>query len=331
MLRQRRTEEQGAFTVLVAISLLCLLGLTGLVIDGGRAYAARRGAQNAADAAALAGTGALNDVLFDSTGQEAVVHEAVVASVAANDVNGIPECRLVDEAQSDLGPCPESNTGAGLPSTVAGVSVRARDNQDGSFIKALGIDGFSASAVATAQIQALRQGSSPFLICGLDSSQQGFDPPLLLQSGSTWTINPAAINQTYELHAPQVPDCGAGSESFKGLGDGSAVVPVPGWWEGETGVHAGPIRNIVARADGCTSTDGFNTSAGCTLIVPICVDGNGTGTAVEFYCVRFGIFRVSQSNANSHEAVFLGAGIVRSGQGGGRPVANEARVIKLSR
>jgi hypothetical protein len=330
MLRRKGTDERGAFTVLVAISLLCLLGLTGLVIDGGRAYAARRGAQNAADAAALAGAGALNGVLFDSVGQEAVVREAVVASLAANHVNGTPECRLVDETRSDLGPCPESNTGAGLPATVAGVSVRARDNQDGSFIKALGIEGFSASAVATAQIQALREGSSPFLICGLDSSEQGFDPPLLVQSGSTWTVNPAAVNRTYEMHAPQVPDCGAGSDSFKGLADPSAVVGVPGWWAGETGVHAGPIRNVVAGPGGCTTTDDFDTAAGCTLIVPICVDGNGTGTAVEFFCVRFGVFHVSQSNANSHEAVFLGAGVVRNGQGGGRPVANEARVIKLS-
>lgn len=330
MWRDKRNDERGAFTVLVAISLLCLLGLTGLVIDGGRAYAARRGAQNAADAAALAGAGALNGVLFDSVGQEAVVYGAVAASVAANRANGTPECRLVDETRADLGPCPESNTGAGLPATAAGVSVRARDNQQGSFIKALGIQAFSASAAATAQIQALREGSSPFLICGLDSSKQGFDPPILLQSGSAWVINPAAVNRTYELHAPQVPDCGAGSNSFKGLADPSAVVGVPGWWAAETGVQAGPIRNVVAGPNACTTTGGFGTAAGCTLVVPICVDGNGTGSSVEFYCVRFGIFRVSQTRSNAHQGVFLGAGVVRNGQGGGRPIANEARVIKLS-
>src|SRR5581483_7892674 len=174
---RRRTDERGAFTVLVAISLLCLLGLVGLVIDGGRAYAARRGAQNAADAAALAG----------------------------NHVNGTPECRLVDDTRADLGPCPSSNTGAGLPSTAAGVSVRARDNQDGSFIKALGISGFSAAAGATAQIEALRAAASPFLICGQDAARGGFDPPLLMESAGTWAVNPAAVNQSYEIHAAQVP------------------------------------------------------------------------------------------------------------------------------
>ncbi len=40
--------------VLVAVSLLTLTGVAGLVVDGGRAWADRRQAQNAADAAAMA-------------------------------------------------------------------------------------------------------------------------------------------------------------------------------------------------------------------------------------------------------------------------------------
>jgi Flp pilus assembly protein TadG len=317
--------------VLMAVSILALLGLTGLVVDGGRAYADHRATQNAADVAALAGAGALNQILFGSPGQEAAVHDAVVASLAANDVNGSPDCRLVDQAGTDLGACPASNTGAGLPATVAGVSVRASDSQSGSFIKALGISGFSASATATAQIEALRAGSSPFMICGLDAGHHGFDPPLLLASGSSWVVNPAAVGQTYGIHGPQVPDCGAGSAGFKGLTDGSANVPVPGWWAGDTGVHAGPVRNQVARSDACTTTDGFDNWTGCTIIVPICVAGQGSGTSTQLYCVRFGVFKVSQSHQNAHDAVFLGAGVVQDGQGGGKPVANEARLIKLSR
>ena len=330
MLHQRRSDDRGAFTVLLAISLLALLGLTGLVVDGGRAYADHRATQNAADAAALAGAGALNAILFANTGQEGAVNDAVVASLAANNVNGVPDCRLVDEAGTDLGACPTANTGAGLPATVAGVSVRARDSQNGSFIKALGISGFSAQAAATAQIEALRSGSSPFMICGLDAAHHGFDPPLLLASGSSWVVTPASVSQTYALHGPQVPDCGAGSDSFKGLADDTATVGVPGWWPGDTGVHAGPIRNVVARADACTTTDGLDNWTGCTLVVPICVDGRGSGTSTDLYCVRFGVFRVSQSHQNAHQAVFLGAGVVRDGQGGHKPVANETRLIKLS-
>jgi len=332
--RQRRTDdrdgERGAFVVLMAVSILALLGLTGLVVDGGRAYADHRATQNAADAAALAGAGALNSVLFAGAGQEAVVYNAVVASLAANNVNGSPDCRLVDQAGGDLGDCPTANTGAGLPAAVAGVSVRARDSQSGSFIKALGISGFSASASATAQIEALRAGSSPFMICGLDAAHGGFDPPLLLASGSSWVVNPAAVGQTYGIHGPQVPDCGAGSNSFKGLTDGSTNVAVPGWWQSDTGVHAGPVRNEVVRSDACTTTDGFDNWTGCTIVVPICVQGQGSGSGVQMYCVHFGVFSVSQSHANAHQAVFLGAGVIQDGPGGGKPVANEARLIKLS-
>jgi Flp pilus assembly protein TadG len=313
----------------MAISLLSLLGLTGLVVDGGRAYADHRATQNAADAAALAGAGALNGVLFNSAGQEATVHDAVVASLAANHVNGTVDCRLVDQAGTDLGACPATNTGAGLPATVDGVAVTARDSQNGSFIKALGISGFSAAASATAQIEALRGGSSPFMICGLDGQNQGFDPPLLLASGSSWVVNPAAVGQTYGIHGPQVPACGASGSGFKGLTDGGSYV-VPGWWQSDTGVHAGPVRNQVVSPDACTTTDGFDNFTGCTIVVPICVQGQGSGTSVQLYCVDFGVFRVSQSHANAHDAVFVGAGVVQDGQGGGKPLANEARLIKLT-
>jgi hypothetical protein len=330
MPRRRTSDDRGAMAVLLAVSLVALLGLTGLVIDGGRAYADRRAVQNSADAAALAGAGALNEILFDSTGQEKKVYDAVVASVAANHVNGSPDCRLTDEAGNDLGACPTSNTGSGLPSTVAGVSVRARDSQSASFIRVVGIAGFSVSAQATAQIQALRDGSSPFMICGLDAAHGGFDPPLLLASGTSWAINPAAINQTYAIHGPQVPSCGVGSNSFKGLVDDGTPASVPAWWPGDTGVHAGPVRNQVARPDACTTKDGFNNWTGCTIIVPLCAGGRGNGSNADLYCVRFGAFRVYQSHQNAHEAVFLGATVVKNGQGGHKPVSNEARVIKLT-
>ncbi len=46
--------ERGAAAIMVAISLLMLLGVTALAIDGSSAYNDRRGSQNAADNAALA-------------------------------------------------------------------------------------------------------------------------------------------------------------------------------------------------------------------------------------------------------------------------------------
>jgi len=92
------------------------------------------------------------------------------------------------------------------------------------------------------------------------------------------TVNPAAVNQVYGIHGPQVPSCGAGSNSFKGLVNDSTPSSVPAWWAGDTGVHAGPVRNQLARPDACTTTDGFDNWTGCTIIVPLCVDGRGNGS-----------------------------------------------------
>jgi hypothetical protein len=47
--------EKGQSMVVVALTLIMLVGMLALAIDGGFAYAARRNAQNAADAGALAG------------------------------------------------------------------------------------------------------------------------------------------------------------------------------------------------------------------------------------------------------------------------------------
>jgi hypothetical protein len=329
--RLRHCGEEGAMIVVLAIAMTAMLGLTGLVVDGGRAFADHRSVQNAADAAALAGTGALNGILFDNAGREGDVFDAVTGSLAANGVNGQADCALVDETGADLGPCPEADTGTGLPARAAGVAVTARDSQRGAFIKVLGISGFSATASASAQIQSLRRAASPFMICGLDAAHNGFDPPLLLGSAGAWTINPGAINHGYDIHGPQVPACGAGGNSFKGLVGDQTAHATPGWWPGGTGVKAGPIRNVLARPDACTTTEGFDNWTGCTLIVPLCVSGRGNGSNADLYCERFGAFRISQSHQNAHQAVFLGGAVVRTGQGGGKPAPNEPRLIKLTR
>ncbi len=59
MNRRDRKSEGGQSLVLFAIMLVALLGILGLVLDGGNLYAKRRTAQNAADAGALAGARAL--------------------------------------------------------------------------------------------------------------------------------------------------------------------------------------------------------------------------------------------------------------------------------
>ena len=49
-------RERGQMLVIVALGLTVLIAMAGLIIDGGMALSNRRQVQNAADAAALAGT-----------------------------------------------------------------------------------------------------------------------------------------------------------------------------------------------------------------------------------------------------------------------------------
>ncbi len=48
-------HEKGQALVLVTLAMIGLVGITGLVVDGGIAYTENRDFQNAADAAAMAG------------------------------------------------------------------------------------------------------------------------------------------------------------------------------------------------------------------------------------------------------------------------------------
>ncbi|TMD03428.1 MAG: hypothetical protein E6J02_13945, partial [Chloroflexi bacterium] len=54
MPRTTRNTERGQTLVLVAFSLIVLIGLVGLAVDGGRLFWERRTLQNAVDSAALA-------------------------------------------------------------------------------------------------------------------------------------------------------------------------------------------------------------------------------------------------------------------------------------
>jgi hypothetical protein len=70
---KRNKFEKGQAIVIIAISLIGLVAMAALIIDGGNAYLSRRDAQTAADAAALAG--AREMCLADGT--NASIYEAV--------------------------------------------------------------------------------------------------------------------------------------------------------------------------------------------------------------------------------------------------------------
>ena len=70
-------RERGQIIVLFALALVAIVAMVGLVLDGGSAYAQRRGEQNAADLAALAGA---NDYLVNSNSTQAIATARAVAA-----------------------------------------------------------------------------------------------------------------------------------------------------------------------------------------------------------------------------------------------------------
>lgn len=84
----RRPDDRGAITVVMMILLVVVFAGAGLVVDGGRAMAARRHASNTAEAAARAAVSIATPVSgFDPVAaRRAAVDHAVRAGVSAADV-----------------------------------------------------------------------------------------------------------------------------------------------------------------------------------------------------------------------------------------------------
>src|SRR5205823_5381541 len=66
--RETTRREPAQVIVLFAIALIAMLAMVGVAVDGGTLYVQRRTAQNAADAAALAGARALQQATASPTG-----------------------------------------------------------------------------------------------------------------------------------------------------------------------------------------------------------------------------------------------------------------------
>lgn len=132
-------KERGQAVVVVAIALVALLAMAGLAIDGGRLFALRRTAQNAADAAALAGTRELAQVVArcrpGSQANDLRVWNAVAQFAVQNGLNPSAgdtlEAWYVNRDGNRLG-----RVGMGsIPHGATGVSVVLTTTQPSYFLQ----------------------------------------------------------------------------------------------------------------------------------------------------------------------------------------------------
>ena len=159
----RAPRERGQILVLFALSLVAIIGMVGLVLDSGGAFAQKRSEQNAADVAALA---AANDLIVNlgSANWQATAHAIASQNGYADGVNGA-------SVQVTCVNCP----GQALNPAVDGVQVTVditaphRNN----FASILGMTTWDVSTTATAMTGWINtaHGPGPFIV-----SKEAFDP-----------------------------------------------------------------------------------------------------------------------------------------------------------
>ena len=148
MIRNRpmRSRQGGQMLVVFALSMMGIIGMVGLAVDGGSTYAQRRNQQTAADMAALAGA---NDYLLTNNSAQAITRARTVA--ASN------------QFTDGSGP---TTVGVTI-STSNGVSVivNVASSHRNSFLGALGMANWSVTTTATALagFPDSATGGSPFI------------------------------------------------------------------------------------------------------------------------------------------------------------------------
>jgi hypothetical protein len=225
--------------------------------------------------------------------------------------------------------------GGSIPNNAAGIRVVATQSYGTFFSQVLGscctkVD-VTASARAMLRPVAGFDGGGPFIVCGGDGSDGawivasptpshiGTGRQIVDTSTSPATVLSTYIGDTLQIHDPQLGqhdgDCGSGN-NFKGNADPDdtcnpmGTTPLPCLQADQNGSRAGPTRNRVASLPGCGVDD---DTVGCIVILPI---SQSCCTSGQHQIVAFAPFRVSQSHANAHRAVLLGAALV-DGQLGG--------------
>lgn len=330
---QRQDREAGVTLIFMAISVTGLMAVSGLIIDGGRAYAERRQMQNAADAGAMAGTRQLDKAreafLADppQAFDESTIYDAALAAALDNGADAGDEfqCIIVDvngdpnTGSADSSACPQTDVSElpGGTEEAAGVAVVVHNTVETFLIRVVGAESFRARADATAQVQGLREVSAaatPFMICGNGRPASSTDSPgapdLVIADGDQWKINPDAVwdaagtppggepslsgGPWYIVHGPNNTDV---------PGCGSTSQGWKGWVDGSGDFSIpGWWGSQPGNRSGPAKTilrDPDSCANGelddCILVVPVCVDGQGNGQNVELYCVKFGAFKVADT------------------------------------
>ena len=259
--RWSRRNERGQTAIMAALSLVVLVSLIGLVVDGGFAWGKQRQTQNGSDAVAKAGAVVIQHELSDIAQTDADVACAVEEAARLNDVE-LVKAEYTTEDGSVMGPLVGDclTTTAAIPDGAQGVRATTQQTFDTFIAGVVGMPTFTAAADATAVVGPFQAvcpasagcGALPVTfpqtseICddtseeysiGNDDGDGVWEPYELLPPNATLTEDNLAI-------IPLCPD-NPGSVGWLDYGCGnlaehiedpcSIAIPIPSWEHTHTG------------------------------------------------------------------------------------------------
>lgn len=128
-------SESGQVAPIVAVTLLGLMAVAGLVVDGGIMFSVRRDLQALADGAARAGAMQIDETVLRNSGGGTVQLDAEAATASVDRYLGASGFSGRSEVISDTG----------------SVTVRLWEEKGTVLVRILGIDSFEAASSATAR------------------------------------------------------------------------------------------------------------------------------------------------------------------------------------
>lgn len=316
---RRGESDRGITVVFFAIGLTAMLTVGALVLGGSVGYTAARNAQTAADAAALAGTAALQEHKQDWVRTPATAVLEQVRAVVDDNGGDLVRCDLVganyaiSSAEVDvIGPCAELGSLDEEPfRNVAGVRVQVSDTRPVAFSAFVDRDTITGGATAAATIQSVTSGRAPFMVCASPDAK-GHPAQALLPDATDatgYSVNPAAVGKLYVLWGNHVKyegrSCGNPSSDWRGLVKFNLTFNLPStsltsdadWWQTESGNTSGNLPDSLAGGNSCRlkgqSISSLKDQIGCEIAIPLCPSSNKSSSDFRLYCVKIGAFKIS--------------------------------------
>jgi hypothetical protein len=196
--------------------------------------------------------------------------------------------------------------------STSGVKVTLTHTRDTFFMGLLGARTATVSATSTGRLYQQHDynaGAALFIVCGFNTKLAGngnntFD--ILQNSGGSYSVKTTpttAVGKRYVVHGPQVADCGAGNNNFKGLYGETGYFDLPHILHYTEGTVAGPTTVATDGPGGCPA--GTTTFNGCVMVLPVVSSSWGTTSDKAMNGVFWLPFMIYDNGANQHEGVLL--------------------------